>query len=122
MATAITVETLFDRRSESTRFNLVPLVFAGVLLFVGTVSLYDGYLVIRTGEDIRDFEKNPVGLCLIEYNYGDPSLFLMAKAAGTLVVLGSLALLYRRSQRMALPVAYALALFQSGLLIFLERA
>jgi hypothetical protein len=122
MATvAINAETLFDRRSESNRINLVPLIFAGVLLFVGAVSLYDGYLVIRTGDEIREFEKNPVGLCLIEYNYGDPTLFLLAKAAGTLVVLGSLTLLYRRSQRMALPVAYALALFQSGLLIFLER-
>jgi hypothetical protein len=30
--------------------------------------------------------------------------------------------LYRRSQRIAIPVASAIMLFQAGLLIFLERA
>jgi len=97
-------------------------LFASVLLFVGAVSVYDGYLVLRTGAEIREFEKNPVGLCLIECNHGNPTLFLIAKGVGTSVVLASLTLLYRRSQRMAFPVAYALLVFQAGLLIFLERA
>jgi len=95
-------------------------VFAGILVYVGAVSFYDGYLVIRTGDMIRDMEKNPVGLALIDYNGGDPSLFLEAKAAGTLVVLFALDALNRRSARIARPVALAVALFQSGLLVFLE--
>jgi hypothetical protein len=78
--------------------------------------------VIRTGDEIRHFEKNPVGLFLIEHNHGDPTVFLMAKAAGTLVVLAALTLLYQRSQRIAFSVASALMLFQAGLLVFLERA
>jgi hypothetical protein len=69
---------------------------------------------------IRDFEMNPVGVLLIDCNGGDPSLFLSAKAMGTLVVLIALETLNRRSQRLACPVALALALFQSGLLIVLE--
>lgn len=95
-------------------------VFAGILVYVGAVSFYDGYLVIRTGDMIRDMEKNPVGLALIDYNGGDPSLFLEAKAAGTLLVLFALDALNRRSARIARPVALAVALFQSGLLVFLE--
>jgi hypothetical protein len=123
MCTAvISTKTLVDRRSESPRVTLAALIFAAALLFVGAVSLYDGYLVIRTGEDIRVFEKNPVGLYLIQHNHGDPTVFLMAKAAGTAIVLAALSVLYRRSPRIAYPVASALMLFQAGLLVFLERA
>jgi hypothetical protein len=96
--------------------------FAGILIYVGAVSVYDGYLVVRTGDMIRNFEKNPFGLILIDYNGGDPSLFLRAKAVGTLVVLIAPETLNRRSQRLARPVALAVALFQSGLLILLETS
>jgi hypothetical protein len=123
MCTAIiNTKPFVERRSESTRLAPAALMFAAALLFVGTVSVYDGYLVIRTGDDIGLFEKNPVGLFLIEHNHGNPSVFLMAKAVGTVVVLAALALLYRRSPRIAYPVASALMLFQAGLLVFLERA
>jgi len=119
---AITAETLIDRRIESIRISPTALLFAGALLFVGAVSVYDGYLVIRTGSDIREFEKNPVGLFLLDQNHGDPTLFLITKAAGTSIVLAALTVLYRRSQRIAFPVASALMLFQACLLVFLERA
>jgi hypothetical protein len=123
MCTAvITADTLIDRRSTSIRISPTALMFAAALLFVGAVSVYDGYLVIRTGADIVEFEKNPVGLFLLAQNHGDPTLFLMSKAAGTAIVLAALTVLYRRSQRIALPVASALMLFQAGLLVFLERA
>jgi hypothetical protein len=123
MCTAtITAETLIDRRIESIRISPAALLFAGALLFVGAVSVYDGYLVIRTGSDIREFEKNPVGLFLLDQNHGEPTLFLITKAAGTSIVLAALTVLYRRSQRIAFPVASALMLFQAGLLVFLERA
>src|SRR5580704_11262914 len=123
MATvAITTNTLFDRRSESTRIKPAALFFAAVMVVVGAISVYDGYLVIRTGDEITHFEKNPVGLFLIQHNHNDPTLFLMAKAAGTFLVLAALTVLYRRSPRIAVPVAFALMVFQSGLLVFLERA
>jgi hypothetical protein len=95
-------------------------LFTAILVYVGAVSFYDGYLVIRTGDLICDLEQNPVGLLLINCNGGDPSLFLALKAVGTLIVLGALEVLNRRSQRIACPVSLAVALFQSGLLIFLE--
>ena len=79
----ITAERFVHDRSRSTRITPASPIFAGVLLFVGAVSLYDGYLVLRTGDEIRQFEKNPVGLFLIEHNHGDPIVFLIVKAIGT---------------------------------------
>jgi hypothetical protein len=123
MCTAgITAERFVDDRSKSKRITPAAPIFALVMLIVGAISVYDGYLVIRTGDEISQFEKNPVGLFLIQHNHGDPTMFLVAKAAGTAVVLAALTVLYRRSRRIALPVAYALLLFQTGLLVFLERA
>jgi hypothetical protein len=121
-AATINTETLLPRGSAQPRFAAASLIFASIVVFVGAVSVYDGYLVLRTGDQIRYFEKNPVGLCLIEYNGGNPNLFLIAKGAGTSIALAAMVVLYRRSQRLALPVAYALLFFQTGLLIFLERA
>jgi hypothetical protein len=95
--------------------------FAAILFYVCAVSAYDGYLVVRTGDEIRNFEQNPIGLLLINCNGGNPSLFLVAKAAGTLLVLYLLRTLNHRSQRLARPVTFAIALFQSGLLLFLEK-
>jgi hypothetical protein len=94
--------------------------FTSVLLFVGAVSVYDGYLVVRTGDMIEEFEKNPVGLYLIKIDNGSPSVFLRVKAAGTILALAALSFLHRRSRRLASPIAFALVAFQTGLLIFLE--
>ncbi len=106
---------------RQSRFPAWGLLFAGLLCYVSAISAYDGYLVVRTGDMIGDFEQNPVGLLLIKCNGGDPSLFLLAKTVGTLFVIYALSALNRHSQRLARPVALAVALFQSGLLIFLEN-
>src|SRR5262245_20902566 len=95
-------------------------MFRGILVYVAAVSVYDGYLVLRSGDLIREFERNPVGSYLIEFNHGDPSLFLLVKAAGTVLVLVAMWGLHRRYRRLSHPVTYAIALFQSGLLLFLE--
>jgi hypothetical protein len=112
--------TRFDS-TVSSDFSPWSFLFAGILLYVGAVSVYDGYLVVRTGDMIRDFELNPVGRLLIDCNGGDPSLFLVAKTIGTVLVMFMLSALNRRSKRIARPVAFTLALFQSGLLIFLQN-
>lgn len=94
--------------------------FVAILTFVGVVSAYDGYLVIRTGNAIVEFELNPVGKYLIQFNHNDASLFLRLKAAGTVLVLSSLVALWRKAPHLAGPVAVILTLFQAGLLVFLE--
>jgi hypothetical protein len=118
----MTADALALSGRKPVRFTPASVVFAALMLFVGAVSVYDGYLVIRTGEDIVQYERNPVGLYLLQCDHGDPALFLMTKALGTSAVLAALTVLYRRSPRLAFPVVSALMLFQAGLLVFLERA
>lgn len=123
MSTSILTAGDFSRRDpRSLRIAPASFLFSAILLFVGGVSLYDGYLVLRTGDEICEYEKNPAGLWLLECNHGSPTLFLTLKGVGTAIVLASMTALYRRSHRLALPVAYALCLFQAGLLLFLQRA
>ena len=105
----------------SSHFSSWTPFFVSVMAFIGGVSAYDGYLVVRTGPVIREFEKNPVGVYLIDCNDGNPDLFLRFKAAGTLLALTALSVLHRHSRRLASPVALALVLFQGGLLLFLEN-
>jgi hypothetical protein len=106
------------RDTFRSRTGTLALTFA--VLFVAAVSIYDGYLVIRTGDLIVEFEKNPVGLFLIQYNHSDPSLFLRLKAAGTVVVLSAVVGLHRQSPRIAIPVCGALVVFQAGLMFCLQ--
>ena len=121
-AATITAESFIGPVYQPARTAPNWLLFAAMLAFVGTVSVYDSYLVLRTGSDIQEFEQNPVGSWLIGCNHGNPTLFLAAKAVGTSLVLVFLTVLYRHRQRLAVPVAYAVVLFQTGLLIYLETA
>jgi hypothetical protein len=89
----------------------LDLGFASILLYVGSISAYDGYLVIRTGDIICDFKQSPVGPALIKYNTGAPTLFLHARAVGMALILIVLIVLNRFSQRLALPVPIGIALF-----------
>ena len=109
-----------DNGSENESGRWTPL-FTTALIFVGAVSAYDSYLVVRTGDMIEDFEKNPVGLYLIKIDNGNTSVFLRVKAAGTIVALSALSYLHRRSRRLASPIAFGLFAFQTGLLLFLEN-
>jgi len=96
--------------------------FAVLWLFIGLVSLFDGFLVVRFSDAILDHEKNPVGLYLLALNDGSPSIFLRTKAAGTLVVLSVFAALYRYRPCWAVPVTRSVAFFQGSLLLYLLLA
>src|SRR5579872_3314565 len=101
MSTSIlTARNFAYREPQSLRIAPASLLFSGILLFVGGVSLYDGYLVIRTGDEICEYEKNPAGLFLLKCDHGSPTLFLAAKGIGTMIVLAAMTVLYRRSQRL----------------------
>ncbi|MFO0904611.1 MAG: hypothetical protein U0939_16520 [Pirellulales bacterium] len=84
------------------------------------ISAYDAFLVFLYRSVIIDFEKNPVGLLLIQLNQGGVSWFLIAKTAGTLFVLGVLVHLYRRYERYAYPVTSTVTAFQVGLVGYLN--
>ena len=109
------------RRERYAPSRLATWLFISTLIFVAGVSLYDGYLVVRTGSMISDFELNPMGRYLIQCDDGDIDVFLRVKAAGTLVSLAGLCVLHRHSRRLAGPVEFGLIVFQGGLLLFLEN-
>lgn len=87
---------------------------------IAVISFYDALLVFHHRAVILDFERNPVGRLLIEMQHGDVTAFLIAKAAGTLVVVSVLALLRRYCQRYAYPVTGSITAFQFGLLGYLN--
>lgn len=113
-------QTTADSLRETFRSRAGTMALAAAIIFVAAVSFYDGYLVVRTGDMIVEFEKNPVGLFLIEYNHSDPSLFLQLKAAGTVLVISAVVGLHRQSPRIAIPVCGALVAFQAGLMFCLQ--
>jgi hypothetical protein len=100
-------------------FTLKKHWFALLWTFIGSVSLFDGFLVARLANVIAEVEENPVGSYLLKLDDGDPELFLRTKAAGTLVVLSALVGLYRYRRCWAVPVTGSLASFQCGLLLYL---
>jgi hypothetical protein len=119
-------ETTIGKYPQATRasrghFSSWTPFFVGVLVFVGGVSLYDGYLVVQNVSVIRDVEKNPVGVYLLDCDGGSPGVFLRVKAAGTLITLTGLSLLHHHSKRLSVPVEVGVVLFQAALLLFLEN-
>ena len=100
----------------------VSIGFLAMWFFVGLVSVYDTWLVVRYWDSIKQLEKNPFCQYFIALGAGDWSIFLRVKTSGTVAVLGVLAGLYRNNRRLALPVAAAVSLFQLGLLLYLTFA
>lgn len=119
------VDEFFDRDDTpwSERRAIAQLIHLGFLamwLFVGLVSAYDAWLVVRYWDTIAQFERNPICAYFINLGEGNSELFLRVKTGGTLTVLSVLAGLYRNNRRLALPVAGAVSAFQLGLLIYLN--
>jgi hypothetical protein len=94
-------------------------VFPLLWLFIGTVSCYDAYLILKYQQSLLVMELNPVGCWLMQADNGEPSLFLAAKFQGTIVVLGALQLIHRWNAGLGHVMAVSLAVFQAGLLAFL---
>ncbi|MGH7135295.1 MAG: hypothetical protein ACREHD_06105 [Pirellulales bacterium] len=88
-------------------------------LFVGLVSAYDAWLVVKYWDTILLLERNPVCAYFIRLGDGRSDIFLRAKTSGTLTVLSVLAGLYRNNRRLAYAVTGALSGFQLVLLAYL---
>jgi hypothetical protein len=101
------------------RFITGRRLFAALWSFIGCVSVFDSWLVVRFRDVIQQVEENPVGSYLIDLNNGHPEVFLWTKAAGTVLVLSVLAGLYKYRRGWAFPVTACVAIFQCGLLVYL---
>jgi hypothetical protein len=98
----------------------VPISFFVMWIFVGLVSIYDAWLVVKYWDSILELERNPICHYLIRLGNGDSAIFVRAKLSGTIAVLSVLAALYRNNRRLALPVTCALSCFQLALLVYLN--
>jgi hypothetical protein len=116
MDTSMTVE---QHWLAALPYRRASIGFFAMWFFVGLVSAYDAWLVVRYWESITELEQNPFCQYFIALGQGDWSIFLRVKTSGTLAVLSVLAGLYRSNRRLALPVAAAVCLFQFGLLLYL---
>jgi len=98
------------------------LIFPALWLFIGLVSAFDTYLLVKFQEDLRDFEQNPMASALLSVSDGEPSLLVGIKFMTSVIVLGVLMALHLQNRRVGLIVTSGLAGFQLGLLGYLILA
>ena len=90
---------------------------AWVLVIV--VSAIDGHLFFRNRDVIHQFEKNPLGILLLEMNDGSVWLFLLLKFLGTILVSALLLVIYCQRPSLGFIIALCLSIFQLALLYYL---
>lgn len=122
---ALDREDAIDREAE-TRRRASVFAFSAAWLFVGLVSAYDAFLIVKFQHLVHDFEMNPIGRWMMDLEYLQPipdtngvAAFLGCKFAGTIIALGVMMLVYWRNERMGLTVVGALVVFQASLAAFL---
>lgn len=104
------------RSNRASRSIVAQGFFILCLVFVGSVSAWDAWLV-EANEQILNDERNPVCEFLISLEPKSKIYFFVGKGISSLSVLGVLIGLHRYGYRHALLVAAAIAMFQLGLLI-----
>jgi hypothetical protein len=86
--------------------------------FIGLVSVLDTYLVYHFLGVMPYTEENPFCRFLINLDAETLSVFLPVKAAGTLVVLSILRLIFVCRREYSLPITGAVAAYQAGLMVY----
>ena len=99
----------------------LPTIVALLIMWclIGLIAAYDTYLLVKLQESIVQFEKNPLGLLLLELDHGSVALFVACKLAGTSIVLGAIPVLYFCKRSWGLTVASALTAVQLAVLMIL---
>jgi hypothetical protein len=94
-------------------------VFAGLWLFIATVSAFDTYLTVRFHESLHTLELNPFARTLLQMAGWEPSLLVGLKFLGSVLVLGFLMLVNLYNRRFGMSITAGVASFQLWLLGFL---
>lgn len=95
------------------------LVFCVCCLIIALVAVLDTWLVVKYSDSIHQLERNPICLFLIQQDPYDLMVFVYGKSAGNVLVLGILVGLFRYWERIAMPVTWAVTLFQLSLVCYL---
>lgn len=113
------IETFNTNFSPKLVLNKQFFAFLILWAWVAFVSSYDAYLTVRLRSVIHDSEQNPIARFIMSMDNWDVSLFIGFKMYGTILVLGFLSLMYLVNKKYAFTTVIALALFQTGLLLYL---
>jgi len=89
-------------------------------LTIGFISSYDAYLALKYRTHMYYGEINPISRGIMAIDNWDLSIFTGVKMAGTILVLGILALCYNINTPRARLMTFCLFLFQILLLIYLH--
>ena len=89
------------------------------MLVIGSVSLFDTYLIWHFESEILSMEENPIGYWLLEMDNGSIGIFVRTKLAGTICVLSTLLMMWRLRSRIVFPVTTSVASYQVGLFFYL---
>jgi hypothetical protein len=109
---------MFQELATRTFFMIRRGWFPALWLFIGAVSAMDGYLIFRFRDLMWQLEENPIGKFLIELDNGNVTVFILTKAAGTVVVMCVLAGLYVYHRRWSIPITGSIAAFQLTLFLY----
>ena len=94
-------------------------LFALQWFLIAAISSLDLYLAIKLQSVLYEYEKNPIGLMLMDLDEGGVALFMGLKRLGTCSVLGILFVLWTYNKKRALAVIAGVSAFQIGLLYYL---
>jgi hypothetical protein len=104
------------------RFTRETALMVALLLVIGVVAAYDVYLSVKYQDSLRYQELNPIGRLLMAVDNGNVAIFMGAKVLGTLIVIGTVQMLYLYKRHVALAVASALAVIQLLVAAYLTLA
>lgn len=107
------------RRRVVPLWTTSPRPFWSLWSFIGLVSVFDAWLVYHYLEAIPYMERNPLCYFLIMLDCEHLSVFLPAKAVGTLAVLLILRLIFLLRRDYSLPITSGVAAYQAGLVVYL---
>lgn len=100
------------------RQNPIPLFVICCLTIVG-IGILDTWLVIQFSSSIEQLEQNPICLYLINLDPDRMMLFIWGKTLGIATVVCTLVGLLTFWKKVAMPITFAITLFQIGLLSYL---
>lgn len=87
---------------------------------IGLISVWDLFLAVKYRHFLIEFEENPIGRLIIIVDDGDIALFVLTKFAGTVIVLGVLALIYEKLKAKTQAIILPIFMFQLFVLFYLN--
>lgn len=117
MSNRIKQRTVKNPLRRQNSFLLYLFLFFWV--WIGFVSTIDTHLSLKYKDCLVHVEENPIAKWILEQDDQTLARFVGIKMFGTIMVLWALIWFYIHSVKWCITIACALAIFQTGLLLYL---